>query len=220
MNKEILNKIQSEQDYPVKITFEVICDSDTSMQEGESIKERILGYIDQCTDAMDDSIGHWGDHSHDIEPMKVELYDEDENLIDVTNDVLGEERDFTFDELCDELNELLKRVKKYSLNLANINYPALMDKPDDLLSFRVQTTLGKYLHTDEPRYGDPTYWIYPEGVEEKIEDNKTYKVWYSTRDASDPYDSTTWNSVKYIKEVINKKQNISNKLLSILNLLQ
>jgi hypothetical protein len=39
---------------------------------------------------MDDSMRHWGDHSHDIEPMKVELYDEDENLIDVTDDVLDE----------------------------------------------------------------------------------------------------------------------------------
>lgn len=90
MNKEILNKIQNEQDYSVRITFEVICDSHTSMQEGESIKERILGYIDQCADAMDDSMRHWGDHIHDIEPMKVELYDENENLIDVTDDVFNE----------------------------------------------------------------------------------------------------------------------------------
>ena len=87
MNKEILNKIQDKQDYSVRVTFEVICDSDTSMCEGESIKERILGYIDQCADAMDDSMRHWGDHSHDIEPMKVELYDDDGNLIDVTDDV-------------------------------------------------------------------------------------------------------------------------------------
>ena len=90
MNKEILNKVQSEQDYPVRITFEVICDSHTSMQEGETIKERILDYIDLCTDAMDDSMRHWGDHSNDIEPMKVELYDEDENLIDVTDNVFDE----------------------------------------------------------------------------------------------------------------------------------
>ena len=90
MNKEILNKVQDKQDYSVRVTFEVICDSDTSMQEGESIKERILGYIDQCADAMDDSMRHWGDHSHDIEPMKVELYDEDGNLIDVTDNVFDE----------------------------------------------------------------------------------------------------------------------------------
>lgn len=87
MNKEILNKIQSEQDYPVRIIFEVICDSYTSMQEGESIKKRILCYIDQCADAMDDSMRHWGDHNHDIKPMKVELYDENENLIDVTDNI-------------------------------------------------------------------------------------------------------------------------------------
>ena len=90
MNKEILNKIQSEQDYPVRITFEVICDSHTSMGEGKSIKERILSYVDECADAMDESMRHWGDHSHFIDPVKVELYDEDENLIDVTDDVFDE----------------------------------------------------------------------------------------------------------------------------------
>ena len=90
MNKELLNKVQSEKDYSVRITFEVICDSDTSMQEGESIKERILGYIDQCADAMDDSMRHWGDHIHYIDPVKAELCDDDENLIDVTNDIFDE----------------------------------------------------------------------------------------------------------------------------------
>lgn len=85
--KEILNKIQNEQDYPVKITFGVICNSHTSMCDGESIKERILDYIDQCIDAMDDSMRHWGDHYHDIEPIKVEL-SKDENLIDVTDKIL------------------------------------------------------------------------------------------------------------------------------------
>ena len=90
MNKEILNKIQDEQDYSVRVTFEVICDSHTSMGEGKSIKERILSYVDECADAMDDSMRHWGDHSHDIEPMKVELYDENDNLIDVTDNVFDE----------------------------------------------------------------------------------------------------------------------------------
>ena len=88
--KDILNKEQNTEDYSVKITFEVQCNSYTSMADGGTLKERILDYIDQCTDAMDDSMRHWGDHSHDIEPMKVELYDEDENLIDVTDDVFNE----------------------------------------------------------------------------------------------------------------------------------
>ena len=88
MNKEILDKIQYKDDFPVKVTFEVICDSHTSMGEGDTLKERILSYIDECTDAMDESMRHWGDHSHDIEPVKVEIFDEDENSIDVTEEIL------------------------------------------------------------------------------------------------------------------------------------
>ena len=77
MNKEILNEVQDKYDYPVRITFDVVCDSHTEMQEGETIKERIQSYIDDCADAMDDSMRHWGDHHSDIEPMKVEIWDED-----------------------------------------------------------------------------------------------------------------------------------------------
>lgn len=89
MNKKILNKPQTEQDYQVRITFEVICSSHTSMMDGETLKERILDYIDQCTDAIDDSMCSWGDHDYDIKPMKVELYDEDENLINVTKTIFN-----------------------------------------------------------------------------------------------------------------------------------
>lgn len=220
MDKEILNKIQDEQNYSEKITFEVICNSDTSMGEGDTLKQRIEDYINQCTDAMDDSMCHWGDHYHDIELVKVELYDGDENLIDVTNDVLGEERDISYQELISKIDELLENVQKYSIKLKNINYPKLMDKPDNLQLFRVQTTLGEYLHTEEPRYSDPTYWIYPEGVEEKIDDDKTYRVWYSTRDAADPADSTTWHYVKYIETVLPGNQSILKKLLNISGLLE
>lgn len=89
MNKEILNKVQSEQDYSVRVTFDVVCNSHTSMGEGDTLKERIQSYIDECTDAMDDSMRHWGDHYHDIKATKVTLYDKDDNEIDVTDDVLG-----------------------------------------------------------------------------------------------------------------------------------
>ena len=90
MNKEILNKVQSEQDYHVRIYFEVVCNSHTSMNNGNTLKQRIEDYINQCIDAMDDSMRHWGDHFHDIEPVKVELelYDENNNQIDVTNEIL------------------------------------------------------------------------------------------------------------------------------------
>lgn len=43
------------------------------------------------------------------------------------------------------------------------------------------------------------------GEQIKIEDDKTYKVWFEYRDAADPYDSTTWYHVKYIEEVPDDK---------------
>jgi len=91
MDKKILNKGQKTQDYPVRITFEVVCHSHTSMCDGLTLKQRIEDYIEMCTDAMDDSMRHWGDHYHDIEPVKVALYDEDDNEIDVTDEVFNED---------------------------------------------------------------------------------------------------------------------------------
>lgn len=214
MNKEILNKIQSEQDYPVRVTFDVTCDSDTSMQEGESIKERILGYIDQCVDAMDDSMCHWGDHNHCIDPVKVELYNEDENLIDVTDDVLEE---INPDAIPETLNNLIKDVKKYVIEL-NKNIPDLMDMPD-ILPSRSKVDYGKNLHDYIPQYGDPKYWTYPEGVEEKIEDDKVYRVWYTSSDAADPSDNTVWNKVQYITYVPTEKTEIKAALTNIINIL-
>jgi hypothetical protein len=184
------------------------------MLEGETIKERALDYIDQCTDAMDDSMRHWGDHSHDIESTKVELYDEHNNLIDATDDILGE---INPNVLRNEINDKLKQLKRYIVEF-NKQYKDLMECPDELPS-RNMISEGKYLHTDEPRYGDPTYWIYPEGIEEKIEDDKKYKVWYSSRDAADPCDSTTWNYVKYIYCIPTEKLEIEKELENIKHIL-
>ena len=214
MNKEILNKIQSEQDYSVRITFEVICDSDTSMQEGDTLKERILDYVNQCTDAIDDSMRHWGDHTHCIDPVKVELYDEDENLIDVTDDVLEE---INPDAIPETLNNLIKDVKKYVIEL-NKNIPVLMNMPDVLPS-KSKVDYGKNLHDYKPQYGDPKYWTYPKGVEEKIEDDKLYRVWYTSRDAADPADYTVWNKVQYIAYVPTENQKIKAALTNIINIL-
>ena len=214
MNKEILNKIQDEQDYSVRITFEVICDSHTSMAEGKSIKERALSYVDECTDAMDDSMRHWGDHSHDIEPMKVELYDEDENLIDVTDDIL---EGINPDAIPETLNNLIKDVKKYVIEL-NKNIPILMNMPD-ILPSQSKVDYGKNLHDYKPQYGDPKYWTYPKGVEEKIEDDKLYRVWYTSSDAADPSDSTIWNKVQYITYVPTEKTKIKAALTNIINIL-
>lgn len=86
--KELLNENQNTKDFPVRITFEVTCNSHTSMMDGETLKERILDYIDQCTDAMDDSMRHWGDHYHSIEPVKIELYNDNGEQINITEDII------------------------------------------------------------------------------------------------------------------------------------
>ena len=91
-----------------------------------------------------------------------------------------------------------------TLNLQNI---PLMEKPSEreLLGVTIGFKKGKFIKSRFPEYSDPTYWRYPNGVEEKIEDDKTYKVWFEYRDAADPYDSTTWYHVKYIEEVPDDK---------------
>ena len=86
-----LNKGQKTEDYPGKVTFEVVFHSHTSMCDGLTLKQRIEDYIKMCTDAMDDSMRHWGDHYHDIEVVKVALYNEDE--IDITDEYFNEDED-------------------------------------------------------------------------------------------------------------------------------
>ena len=94
---------------------------------------------------------------------------------------------------------MIKDIKKYVIEL-NKNIPVLMNMPDVLPS-QSKVDYGKNLHDYKPQYGDPRYWTYPEGVEEKIEDDKVYRVWYISSDAADPSDSTIWNKVQYITDV-------------------
>ena len=214
--KNISNIEQHDLDFPVKVSFEVICNSHTSMIEGYTLKERILNYIYKCIDAMDESMRHWGDNDYKIEPVKVEIFGEDNNSTDVTSKVLGKINPDA-DAIPETLNNLIKDVKKYVIELNN-SIPHLMECPKELPSSYIRA-YGRDLHTDEPKYSDPTYWIYPEGVEEKIEDDKYYKVWYTWKDASDPADSTTWNYVKYIQHIPIEKNNLKKELENILKLL-
>ena len=96
---------------------------------------------------------------------------------------------------------------KSLVDTLNLQNTPLMEKPseNELKYVRTNIDKGKYIKTYTPSYGDPTYWCYPNGVEEKIEDDKTYKVWFNYRDAADPCDSTTWYHVKYIEEVPDDK---------------
>lgn len=95
---------------------------------------------------------------------------------------------------------------KSLVNTLNIQNIPLMEKPSDnelRCVVRIGTEKGKYIKTST--YSGNTYWGYPNGVEEKVEDDKTYKVWVYYRDASDPCDSTTCYQVKYIEEVPDDK---------------
>jgi hypothetical protein len=71
-------------------------------------------------------------------------------------------------------------------------------------------------------YGDPTWLCYPEGVEEKIEDNKPYKVWLNRfNDANGDINiDETWRKIKYIEEISPNKIKLIKyleKLLTKLN---
>ena len=90
-------------------------------------------------------------------------------------------------------------------------------KVDDL---RSDIFWGCDIHTYKPTYGDPTYWHYEKGVEEKIKDDCQYKVWYTWSDAADPCDSTTRYHVWYIEEIPKIKQELVKFLKETLKKLQ
>lgn len=104
------------------------------------------------------------------------------------------------------MENTIEQIKSL-VNTLNLQNTPLMEKPSEYELKYVRTNIdkGKYIKTYTPSYSDPTYWCYPKGVEKKIEDDKTYKVWFEYRDAADPYDSTTWYHVKYIEEVPDDK---------------
>lgn len=85
-----------------------------------------------------------------------------------------------------------------TLNLKNI---PLMEKPSEHILRYAADSMRKGYSIKTSSYSCNTYWGYPNGVEEKIEDDKTYKVWFEYRDTADPYDSTICYHVKYIEEV-------------------
>lgn len=104
------------------------------------------------------------------------------------------------------MENTIEQIKSLVITL-NLQNTPLMEKPSEheLKHLRIDIDKGENIKTYTPQYGDPTYWRYPNGVEEKIDDDKTYKVWFNYRDAADPADSTTWYYVKYIEEVPDDK---------------
>lgn len=60
--------------------------------------------------------------------------------------------------------------------------------------------LGSQMHNHSHHAGEET-WSFPDGVREKIEDDKKYDVYYETNSPSDPYDTSSHHYVYYIEDV-------------------
>lgn len=81
MNKEEIfkvgpkNEVEEEcEDLWVRVQFNVSCDSSPYIQSEKSIAARVAKYVNDCFEAMDESMRHWGDHEHCIEPTSIKLY--------------------------------------------------------------------------------------------------------------------------------------------------
>ena len=102
------------------------------------------------------------------------------------------------------MENTIEQIKSL-VDTLNLQNTPLMEKPSEEILKYVIESIRKGYSIKTSSYSGNTYWSYPNGVEEKIEDNKTYKVWFFYRDAADPYDSTTCYQVKYIEEVPDDK---------------
>ena len=99
MTKEEIFKTKPEneledtcEDLWVRVKFNVSCDSSPYIQSEKSIAARVAQYVNDCFEAMDESMRHWGDHTHMIEPVNVKLYNaqesgEDGEGIELVNDL-------------------------------------------------------------------------------------------------------------------------------------
>jgi len=74
------NDIKEEcEDLWVRVKFNVACDSSPYIQHERSIAARVARYVNRCFEAMDESMRHWGDHTHIIEPTSIKLYNSRES---------------------------------------------------------------------------------------------------------------------------------------------
>lgn len=126
------------------------------------------------------------------------------------------------------VDEAIKQIKVILGHLEFENKP-LMKRPTDeelmknpyikvpLSSLSTHIFYGSQMHTE--RFGaDETVWHFPAGIQQKLKDDKRYKVWYTRRDASDPADLSTYYTVYYIEEVLDNKIKLQQYFSSILGL--
>ena len=112
-------------------------------------------------------------------------------------------------------------IKQISEILKNVNFKntPLMDKPENFNknNHYKKHAKGGWIHSDDEFRHNPTYWNYTKGVEEKIDDNKWYYVWYDCRDTADIADSTSNNKVVYIEEINQNKELLKKYFDSVIN---
>lgn len=119
--------------------------------------------------------------------------------------------------------EAIAKIREILSEVEYKNIP-LMEKPTDEDFNKNVYTSGLKLDrlSTDVRYGsqmhthysgaDETVWHFPDGIEEKIDDNKRYKIWYTWRDAADPADLSTYYRVYYIEEVLSSKEYLRSEI--------
>ena len=85
----------------VKVRFSVTWDSSPYIQHEKSIASRVAQYVNDCIEAMDESMRHWGDHEHIIEPSSIKIY----NNTKEEEDEEGQEIISLFDDYYDPVLE-------------------------------------------------------------------------------------------------------------------
>jgi hypothetical protein len=86
MSKEEIFKVEPKEEiekkseeYWVRVKFDVWCDSSPYVQYERSLAARVAKYVNDCFEAMDESMRHWGDHHHMIEPVSIKLLNSEES---------------------------------------------------------------------------------------------------------------------------------------------
>ena len=75
----------------------------------KSIASRVAQYVNDCIEAMDESMRHWGDHEHIIKPSSIKIYNNTEKEED-EKDEKGQEIISLFDDYYDPV------LKNFDIN--------------------------------------------------------------------------------------------------------
>lgn len=136
----------------------------------------------------------------DIELTDKKEYTEQEELVNDMMMLIASFSGHLYSARAKENNKKRKEEKK-----------RIMDKPSDedarnvnhgihgLSDIPCQVYYGREMH-NHSYHGGETTWSFPDGVREKLNDDKLYRVWNTWHDAADPYDTSTHHTVYYIEE--------------------